>query len=200
MIEFLCPNGHRIRCPAEQAGRAAKCPRCGVKFRVPDAADLAPSDVIGSDSGISPAEFTDSGISDKKPPSSIGRAEREPPIEFLCPNGHRLFGAASLQGKAGKCPECGSRFRIPMREETTADDASNPPGQSAPASLRRRCQSRARGFRRAARNGSGMPCRRRAESPKSIFATERSFRPSGSSETFPGRATPCSSCASPTAR
>ena len=39
MIEFLCPNGHKIRCQAAQAGKAAKCPRCGVRFRVPDATD-----------------------------------------------------------------------------------------------------------------------------------------------------------------
>jgi hypothetical protein len=65
--------------------------------------------------------LTDSGISDKASPSSIVRAEREPPIEFLCPNGHRLFGAASLQGKAGKCPECGSRFRIPVRADAPAE-------------------------------------------------------------------------------
>jgi hypothetical protein len=105
-----------------------------VNFRVPDAADLAPSEAIGSDSGSSPAELTDSGISDKKSPSSIVRAEREPPIEFLCPNGHRLFGAASLQGKVGKCPECGSRFRIPLREDTPAPDAPTLPGQPAAAS------------------------------------------------------------------
>jgi hypothetical protein len=35
VIEFLCPNNHRIRCPDEQAGRAAKCPKCGVKFLIP---------------------------------------------------------------------------------------------------------------------------------------------------------------------
>ncbi len=34
-MEFLCPNGHKIHCPNEQAGRAAKCPRCGVKFLIP---------------------------------------------------------------------------------------------------------------------------------------------------------------------
>ena len=127
VIEFLCPNGHRIRCGADQVGRAAKCPRCGVKFRVPEAADLAASEVIGADSGGLAAELTDSSISDKKPPSSIVRAEREPPIEFLCPNGHRLFGAASLQGKAGQCPECGSRFRIPARPDAPVPDASTPP-------------------------------------------------------------------------
>ena len=35
MIEFLCPNNHKIRCPDDQAGRAAKCPKCGVKFLIP---------------------------------------------------------------------------------------------------------------------------------------------------------------------
>ena len=40
MIEFLCPNGHQIHCPDEQAGRAAKCPRCGVKFRVPQLPEI----------------------------------------------------------------------------------------------------------------------------------------------------------------
>jgi hypothetical protein len=35
VIEFLCPNNHRIRCPDDQAGRAAKCPKCGVKFLIP---------------------------------------------------------------------------------------------------------------------------------------------------------------------
>ncbi len=133
VIEFLCPNGHRIRCGAEQAGRAAKCPRCGVTFRVPEAADLAPEEMMGFNSGVSPAVLTDSGISDKASPSSIVRAEREPPIEFLCPNGHRLFGAASLQGKAGKCPECGSRFRIPVRADAPAPGAAAQPDQLAAA-------------------------------------------------------------------
>lgn len=35
VIEFLCPNNHRIRCPDDQAGHAAKCPKCGVKFLIP---------------------------------------------------------------------------------------------------------------------------------------------------------------------
>ncbi len=35
MIECLCPNKHKIRCPDELAGRAAKCPKCGLKFPIP---------------------------------------------------------------------------------------------------------------------------------------------------------------------
>jgi len=47
---------------------------------------------------------------------------REPQIEFLCPNGHRLHGPASLQGRLGQCPECGSRFRIPIYDEGDEDE------------------------------------------------------------------------------
>ncbi len=122
MIEFLCPNGHRIRCQAEQAGRAAKCPRCGVKFRVPDAADLNIPEAGDSDSNVSLPEFTDSGFSDNKLASVGGGIQKEPQIEFLCPNSHRLFGPASLQGKPGECPECGSRFRIPTYDEGPGEE------------------------------------------------------------------------------
>jgi hypothetical protein len=122
VIEFLCPNGHRIRCQAEQMGRAAKCPRCGVKFRVPDPADTGVSEAVGSDSSVLRPEFTDSGISGKRPPVVGGGEQKEPQIEFLCPNGHRLHGPASLQGKPGECPECASRFRIPTYEDISAEE------------------------------------------------------------------------------
>ncbi len=122
MIEFLCPNGHRIRCQAEQAGRAAKCPRCGVKFRIPDAADLNIPNASDSDPNVSRPEFTDSGFSGNKLSSAGGESKKERQIEFLCPNGHRLFGPASLQGKPGECPECGSRFRIPVYDDEGAGD------------------------------------------------------------------------------
>ena len=35
MIECLCPNNHKIRCPDDLAGRAAKCPKCGMRFPIP---------------------------------------------------------------------------------------------------------------------------------------------------------------------
>jgi hypothetical protein len=76
-MEFLCPNGHRIRCQAEHAGRAARCPRCGVRFRVPDAADLATLDSAGSESGISRPEFPESDISGKKAPAASGAAAQD---------------------------------------------------------------------------------------------------------------------------
>ncbi len=97
-IEFLCPNGHRIRCSEDRAGKPAKCPRCGIKFLIPTLEEIAAAEK-GNTASTSAA------------------AGKEGRIEFLCPNGHRLFGPAELQGKPGKCPECGSTFRIPSYEE-----------------------------------------------------------------------------------
>jgi hypothetical protein len=110
-IQFLCPSGHKIRCPDEQAGRAAKCPKCGVKFRIPELSELEVSD---SDSDVSPPELESTEETD------VRTAEGE--IEFLCPNGHRLHGPASLQGRPGQCPECGSKFRIPSYDEVPDEE------------------------------------------------------------------------------
>lgn len=177
MIEFLCPNGHRIHCPAEQAGRAAKCPKCGVKFLVPNPAEVGtqegpdspappqpppPAEAppaappagkaavkgAGKPADTKPAAPKEGRSDGGKPAPAAGPAARpaegaaaapqsgpaepeaaaaEDQIEFLCPNGHRLHGPASLQGRPGECPQCGSRFRIPTygpisdEEETEQD-------------------------------------------------------------------------------
>ena len=42
-------------------------------------------------------------------------------ITFLCPNGHKLSGPASLQGKPGQCPHCSSKFVIPDYSEFAPD-------------------------------------------------------------------------------
>jgi hypothetical protein len=125
MIEFLCPNEHKIRCPDEKAGRQAKCPKCGVSFRIPTldeltigastlanspaAEEVADAAVSPNGSGLRPAAAVHS------PAAAASANERQ--IEFLCPNGHHLHGPATLQGRAGECPECGSRFRIPVIDE-----------------------------------------------------------------------------------
>lgn len=121
MIEFLCPNGHRIRCQAVQVGRAGKCPRCGVKFRIPEGAPVA-EEASGSDSTVARPEFSDPALSDKKLPTAAAAPQPTTQIEFLCPNGHRLHGPANLQGKPGQCPDCGSRFRIPTYEGVSAEE------------------------------------------------------------------------------
>ena len=114
MLQFQCPNEHKIRCPDGQAGRGAKCPKCGVTFMVPD------FDVAGEKDGTPPAELVKAEAMPEPspPPAALGpKKPKEPQIEFLCPNGHRLHGPPSLQGKPGQCPECGSKFRIPSYDE-----------------------------------------------------------------------------------
>ena len=103
MIEFLCPNGHRIRCSEDRAGKPAKCPKCNVKFLIPTLEE------------IRSAQAGDSG-------SNATFSRDRSRIQFLCPNGHRLFGSSELQGRPGQCPECGVRFRIPVIEELTDND------------------------------------------------------------------------------
>jgi hypothetical protein len=135
MIEFLCPEGHKIRCPAEKAGRPAKCPKCGVGFRIPTLEELGlaespAEDSVASNVATEPAAPSSPGTSGKQ----SSAAPKEEQIEFLCPNGHHLHGPASLQGKAGECPECGSRFRIPVIEDPDAEPLNDPELQDGPQS------------------------------------------------------------------
>lgn len=122
MIEFLCPNGHKIRCQAAHAGRAAKCPRCGVKFCVPELTDQNRSHVADSEASGALPNFADSGVGGMADSRPAAPPPASATFEFLCPNGHRLHGPASLQGRPGQCPECGSRFRIPTYEDVPPDE------------------------------------------------------------------------------
>jgi hypothetical protein len=105
-------------------GKAAKCPRCGVKFRIPTTDDLGEQSPANPDSDVAHAELSDSGVG-SSPGQAARPAQKEPQIEFLCPNGHHLHGPASLQGRPGACPECGSRFRIPILEEAAEEAESD---------------------------------------------------------------------------
>ena len=96
VISFSCPNGHRLTCPDDQAGHAAQCPECGATIEIP-AHNL-----------ISPAGEGNQPDGDEVPSDEI---------EFLCPNGHRLHSPAQLAGRAGQCPHCGTRFRVPTLED-----------------------------------------------------------------------------------
>lgn len=108
VIRFLCPNGHNVHAPDEHAGRNAKCPHCGAKFQIP-----TPSKV---------EKLPEEPTSEPASETPVAPVEKEPQIEFLCPNGHRLHGPASLQGRPGECPECGSRFRIPSYTEDVSEE------------------------------------------------------------------------------
>ncbi len=106
VMEFLCPKGHKIRCSQERAGKAAKCPKCGVKFFIPQLSEIATSD----SGNWATASVEASG----SPGSGLGRQDQ---IEFLCPRGHRLWASVELQGRPGQCPDCGSKFHIPTLED-----------------------------------------------------------------------------------
>ena len=116
------PERAQIRCQAIQAGKAAKCPRCGVKFRVPEATKENIPKLGDSDSNVLHPEFTESSLTGLRMPNTANVAAKEPQFEFLCPNGHRLHGPVSLQGRPGECPDCGSRFRVPTYEDIPAGE------------------------------------------------------------------------------
>lgn len=51
-LTILCPQGHKLTCPDEMAGKRGKCPECGTLFRVPD---LAPGKMPPPLPGATPA-------------------------------------------------------------------------------------------------------------------------------------------------
>jgi hypothetical protein len=91
---------------------------------VPDTAELNRPETSDSDPNVLRPDFSDSNATGKSSIFEGDTPKKEPQIEFLCPNGHRLFGAARLQGKAGECPECGSRFYIPICENVSPESGS----------------------------------------------------------------------------
>jgi hypothetical protein len=137
VIKFLCPNGHQLSAPENMAGKKGKCPKCQSAFVVPTLEEIAAAEAeeaaapqeqapAVADSPVGAA--TASAASGAAAPGGDGSAVRPamgsgkglPAGEifvFLCPNGHKLNGPPSLKGKAGQCPHCGARFRIPADDE-----------------------------------------------------------------------------------
>ncbi|RIK82515.1 MAG: hypothetical protein DCC68_06385 [Planctomycetota bacterium] len=132
-IEFACPNGHILKAPEERAGKTGKCPKCGVAFVVPSAEEpiedfeaeappAGPPDETAAESPVAETSTSAAPSDSATAASPVAAAEPEKPapeetITFLCPNGHKLTSPARLQGKAGKCPHCGEKFRVPMLDE-----------------------------------------------------------------------------------
>ncbi len=100
VIKFTCPCelNRKMQVPDNRAGKNAKCPECGLPFVIPkpDPAD-----------------------------SANGALRAEELLEFLCPNEEcpkqLLQAPASMAGKRGQCPHCGSKFRVPYPEELHTD-------------------------------------------------------------------------------
>lgn len=132
-ITFHCPNGHRVSCPDDQAGKAGKCPRCGAVIRIPQPGSAV---AVAAASQPSAGQGTGEVTAGEGQPSTSGFLELdEAPDEdqpgggpggelivFLCPNGHRLNSPASLAGRPGQCPHCGAKFLIPELEESIEDE------------------------------------------------------------------------------
>jgi len=168
MIDFLCPNGHKIRCSADRAGQAAKCPKCGVKFVVPQADEASLLEAGDSGSSVSQSP-SDPGASGLKSGPSSGLTARDQ-IEFLCPNGHRLHGPRHLQGQPGQCPECGCKFRVP-----TYDDAEEAESLPETAAAREDSAVNLPDAKRAGDSGKRPP-------PPSVETLRAALRPGGSSK------------------
>jgi hypothetical protein len=87
-IEVLCPNGHKIICPEDRAGRSARCPRCSEPFRIPEAlqngqphpADAMemPADLADRDAPRSNGASADSPSDVKSPAAADGRLPSAP--------------------------------------------------------------------------------------------------------------------------
>ncbi|MGI8979233.1 MAG: hypothetical protein ACR2FY_08410 [Pirellulaceae bacterium] len=123
-IKFLCPNGHQLTAPDNLAGRPGKCPKCNTPFVVPKPDAEEPAAERAAETPPEPpteeTEETEGKPADEKATAAeIGQGSGKGKLNpadvfiFLCPNGHKLNGPPSLKGKAGQCPHCGAKFRIP---------------------------------------------------------------------------------------
>lgn len=120
-IKFLCPNGHELSADESRIGKQGKCPKCHVRFLVPEP---APEDAA-EDIPAGPSSAADEqAASWESPPRDT--------IVFPCPKGHKLNAPRSLQGKAGQCPHCQERFLIPVVDENIA---FGPAPTSSPADV-----------------------------------------------------------------
>ncbi|HVX11458.1 MAG TPA: hypothetical protein VHC22_09775 [Pirellulales bacterium] len=119
-ITFNCPQGHRLTCPDELAGKPGRCPKCGIVVRIPSAVARGDGPPPPNAAESAPDEDASAlqSAADGVTPSQLGIDQ----IIFLCPNGHRLHGAASLAGRPGQCPHCGIKFLVP-----SLDDADEEP-------------------------------------------------------------------------
>lgn len=121
-ITFNCPQGHRLTCADELAGKPGKCPKCGMVVRVPSPAVVTAAPANGAPAADDEPASALESAADGATPSSLGVDQ----IIFLCPNGHRLHGAASLAGQPGQCPHCGVKFLVPSPDEEEEEAVVEP--------------------------------------------------------------------------
>jgi Zn finger protein HypA/HybF involved in hydrogenase expression len=143
VIRFLCPNGHQLTAPESLAGKAGKCPKCGLAFAVPTLEEIGAAETEGTAEPPAEEPQSEPEISGSQASGSIdlnlqtnsGSAKSDKGSNvfvFLCPNGHKLNGPPTLKGKAGQCPHCGARFRIPSDDDLEPEEVSEPVPESEP--------------------------------------------------------------------
>ena len=144
VIKFLCPNGHQLSAPESMAGKKGKCPKCQSAFVVPTLEEMAAAEAEEEQAPVQQPELAVATAPAAAAPSlaaaegsavrpAMGSGKGMPAGEvfvFLCPNGHKLNGPPSLKGKAGQCPHCGARFRIPDDEDLEQLEEEVPTGQA----------------------------------------------------------------------
>ncbi len=130
-IEFLCPNGHKIAAADDRANKPAKCPkwRCQVLRARPGGIRAVPSPAPGRQPPFRRRA--------RRAADSSQMASRDQ-IEFLCPNGHRVWAAVGLQGRPPvpnadrnstfpRSPTTGSDLRATRRRTRSSISRISPP-------------------------------------------------------------------------
>lgn len=113
VIKFRCPNGHPLAASENRVGRSGQCPRCQAQFVVPAPDGPARARAVPTSASTEPRATPELHSADPTGNTFL----------FLCPNGHKLYGSPTLQGKTGQCPHCNSRFLIPAANDAPAEDA-----------------------------------------------------------------------------
>ncbi len=108
-ITVACACGKSFKAKEQLAGRTAKCPACGGKLKIPDAARQSDD--------TSPRQATSRG---------------ESTVTAKCQCGKQFKAKRSLAGRTVKCPACGGVLKIPHVKKPAA--AATLPADDAPQS------------------------------------------------------------------
>lgn len=95
-IRTACACGRDIKVSRQYAGRTVRCPGCGRPVVIPQQTDF-----------FGPAA-QELGTASPQPAQASNHS-----IRFACSCGKKIRVPAKYAGRFGKCPQCGSRLRIP---------------------------------------------------------------------------------------
>lgn len=141
MIRFYCPCGKRLKARVKDAGRVAKCSKCGAKLRVPEAPALDdPREALAQAAGgggsfeqkgpiptaevVEPAPAKPSEAPAPAPPQQTPQPASDPLQQMLQQSAPGDGAASALEALAGTAPQSA---REPAAEQVSAP-ASQPAG------------------------------------------------------------------------